>query len=268
VCSSDLVVLDLPGDGLDLAANIDQLVVNIQHIVGGLRAIHDRLKLRFSRAQIGQAAVQVNVILGHILAGHIVGLDGNRSAFDLFPRFIQPRRRDADGCCGLDNLRARAVGERVGAGTDHPTAHILGHLVDFIQLRLRPAPKKAYTVPIGKKSIKPNFLLLGDPLHTAATGQPDDLPFALYWMELLARLGVLKSSATAAKIWSRLLKDTGKDGVWHPKNLRGLPKATSPWAYHMFPLEGDTKSAESKLTDVTFRMALIARISGMELTSA
>jgi hypothetical protein len=130
-----------------------------------------------------------------------------------------------------------------------------------------PAPKKAYTVPIGKKSIKPNFLLLGDPLHLSASGQPDDLPFALYWLELLARLGVLSSSPSAAKVWSRLLKDTGKDGVWHPKGLRALPKAASPWAYHMFPLHGDSKSVESKQTDVTFRMALIARIAGMELTA-
>ena len=131
-----------------------------------------------------------------------------------------------------------------------------------------PAPKKVFTVPIGKKSIKPNFLLLGDPLHVSSSGQPDDLPFALYWMELLARLGVLPSSVSAAKIWSRLMKETGKDHVWHPKGLRALPKAASPWAYHMFPLESDTKSAESKQTDVTFRMALIARIAGMELTAS
>jgi hypothetical protein len=131
-----------------------------------------------------------------------------------------------------------------------------------------PAPKKVYTVPIGKKSIKPNFLLLGDPLHLSASGQPDDLPFALYWMELLARLGVLQASVSSGKVWNRLMKETGKDGVWHPKGLRVLPKGSSPWAYHMFPLESDTKSAESKQTDVTFRMAYIARIAGMELTSS
>jgi hypothetical protein len=131
-----------------------------------------------------------------------------------------------------------------------------------------PAPKKTYTVPIGKKSIKPNFLLLGDPLHVSASGQPDDLPFALYWMELLARLGVLQTSASGGKVWGRLMRETGKDGVWRPKNLRTLPKTSSPWAYHMFPLESDTKSAEAKQTDVTFRMALIARIAGLELTAS
>ena len=76
----------------------------------------------------------------------------------------------------------------------------------------------------------------------------------------------MSSSTSAAKVWNRLLKETGKDGVWHPKNLRALPKASSPWAYHMFPIESETKTAESRQTDVTFRMALIARIAGMELT--
>jgi hypothetical protein len=129
----------------------------------------------------------------------------------------------------------------------------------------KPAPKKAYSVSLGKKSLKPGFLLLGDPIHVSASGQPDDLPFALHWMELLARLGLLTTSAPCAKVWGRLTKEMD-EGVWHPRNLRTLPKSTSPWAYHMFPLESDTKKPESRQTDVTFRMALIARLAGWELT--
>ncbi len=131
-----------------------------------------------------------------------------------------------------------------------------------------PAPKKAFTVTAGKKSIRPTFLLLGDPLHVSASGQPDDLPFALYWMEILARLGVLHTSPTAVRVWMRLLKECDDTGVWHPKNVRGVPKSTSPWAYHGFPLETDAKSQEARLVDVTFRMALIARLAGMEISKA
>ena len=131
-----------------------------------------------------------------------------------------------------------------------------------------PAPKKAFTVPAGKKSLKPTFLLLGEPLKVSASGQPDDLPFALYWMEVLARLGLLQHSATAAKVWARLGKETDRDGVWRPKNMRSIPRTSSPWAYHMFPLESDTKRPDSRITDVNFRMALIARLAGCELTSA
>lgn len=131
-----------------------------------------------------------------------------------------------------------------------------------------PAPKKSFGVLVGKKAFKPNFMLLGDPLHVSASGQPDDLPFALQWMELLARLGVLQHSPSSGRVWARLLKECDKDGVWRPKNLRTAPKGSSPWAYHAFPLETDTKRTESRQTDVTFRMALIARLAGWELTRA
>ena len=127
-------------------------------------------------------------------------------------------------------------------------------------------PKKTFTVSIGKKAYKPNFLLLGDPVHTAASGEPDDLPLALYWMETLARLGLLQTSTSLAKVWGRLTRETDKECIWHPKNLRAMPKGSSPWAYHMFPLESDFKKPESKQTDVTFRMALIARLAGWNLT--
>ncbi len=131
-----------------------------------------------------------------------------------------------------------------------------------------PAPRKAFTVAAGKKAIKPTFLLLGDPLHASASGQVDDLPFALYWMEVLARLGALHQSASAARIWVRLLKESDESGIWHPKNVRTVPRGASPWAYHYFPLELDGKTTESRLTDVTFRMALIARLAGWDLVQA
>lgn len=140
-------------------------------------------------------------------------------------------------------------------------------LVERLGQFLSTAPtKKAYTVAAGKKALKQDFLLLGDPVHTSSTGQPDDLPFALYWMELLARLGILQSSSSALKVWGRVSRDCDKQGIWHPKNLRAAPKTKSPWAYHMFPLDSD-KKPESRQTDVTFRMALIARLAGWELVS-
>jgi hypothetical protein len=139
-------------------------------------------------------------------------------------------------------------------------------LVERLAVYLGAVPtKKLFTVAAGKKSLKPTFLLFGDPLHVTAAGQTDDLPFALWWMEVLARLGVLHTSASAERLWSRLLKDLDKDGVWRPKNLRSAPKSSSPWAYHMFPLDVDAKRPESRFVDVNFRMALIARLAGWEV---
>jgi hypothetical protein len=131
----------------------------------------------------------------------------------------------------------------------------------------QPPVKKAFGVLCGKKILKPNWVLLGDPLKVTGSGQTDDLPLALYWMELLARLGVLHHSTTAPRIWARLLKDCDEQGVWSPKNLRTLPRRLAPWSYHAFPLQGDGKTLESRQADVTFRMALIARLAGWEITA-
>ena len=130
----------------------------------------------------------------------------------------------------------------------------------------QPAAKKAFGVVCGKKVYKPNFILLGDPMKVTSAGQTDDLPFALYWMELLARLGVLQHSTSAPRLWARLLKDTDERGVWSPKNLRTLPRRKSPWSYHAFPLQ-EGKTPESRQVDVTFRLALIARLAGWEITT-
>jgi hypothetical protein len=132
----------------------------------------------------------------------------------------------------------------------------------------QPQAKKTYGVSCGKRILKPNFVLLGDPLKVSASGQTDDLPLALYWMELLARLGVLHHSVSAPKVWARLLKDCDDSGVWSPKNLRTFPKRISPWSYHAFPLQADAKSVENRQADVTFRMALIARLAGWEIATS
>ena len=131
----------------------------------------------------------------------------------------------------------------------------------------QPTGKKVFGVACGKKVLKQSFVLVGDPIKVSAAGQAEDLPLALYWMELLARLGVLRHSTSAPKVWARLAKDCDEDGVWRPRNLRSLPKRVLPWSFHSFPLEGDTKVAEARHADVTFRMALIARLAGWEITA-
>jgi hypothetical protein len=131
----------------------------------------------------------------------------------------------------------------------------------------QPLGKKVFGIQCGKKVLRQPAVLLGDPLKVSAGGQTDDLPFALYWLELLARLGVLSASTTAPRLWARIAKDT-EAGVWHPRNLRTLPKRVSPWAYHSFPLEGDPKTTEGRQADVTFRLALIARLAGWDTTAS
>lgn len=129
----------------------------------------------------------------------------------------------------------------------------------------QPAPKKAFGVAVGKKVVKPQHLLLGDPIEADAKGTPKDLPLALYYIELLARMGALQWAPVATKVLARTLKDCDNRGVWAPKNLRSQPKALNRMTYHYYPLNIEGKTTEEREVDVTFRLALIANLLGWSI---
>ena len=138
-------------------------------------------------------------------------------------------------------------------------AERLGHYL------AQPAPKKAFVIQVGKRSIKPQHLLLGDPIEADAKGFPKDMPLALHYIELLATMGALEWAPVATKVLSRLLKDCDEMGVWRPKNLRSQPKALNRITYHYYPLHLDSKTTEGREVDITFRLALIAKLLGWPL---
>jgi len=126
----------------------------------------------------------------------------------------------------------------------------------------QPAPKKAFAVQLGKKLVRPVHLLLGDPIDADAKGTPKDLPLALHYIELLARIGALHTAPVATKVLARLLKDCDDAGVWAPKGIRSAPKPLNKLSYHMYPLHLEAATAEDRQVDVTFRLALIAKLLG------
>ena len=82
----------------------------------------------------------------------------------------------------------------------------------------QPAPKKAFVIQVGKRTIKPQHLLLGDPIEADAKGFPKDIPLALHYIELMARMGALEWAPVATRVLARLLKDSGRDrGVAAPR---------------------------------------------------
>ncbi len=129
----------------------------------------------------------------------------------------------------------------------------------------QPAPKRTWVITVGKKVIKPCYHLVGDPLKADAAGNAKDIPFALHWIELLTRMGALQFSPTAVRILARLLKECDETGVWNPKNLRAFPKSSTKLADFAFPLECEARSPEHRKVDVTFRLALIAKLMGTQL---
>jgi hypothetical protein len=126
----------------------------------------------------------------------------------------------------------------------------------------KPPPKKSWTIQIGRKAVKPTFHFLGDPLKADKRGNTPDIPWALHWIELMVRLGLLEELPVAQQILARLLQDCDEQGVWNPKNLRAVPKGPSHLSDFAFPLEVDCSSPERRRTDVTFRLALIAKLAG------
>lgn len=123
-----------------------------------------------------------------------------------------------------------------------------------------PTPRREFSILAGKKMFRPMFEILGEPMHADAQGRVDDVPFAVYWLELLARLGILRQVAPAARVLARLYSECDDQGIWSPAGLRVMPKSDNPVVSHYFPLEGPGKSPAQRQTDVTFRLALIARL--------
>jgi len=141
-------------------------------------------------------------------------------------------------------------------------ASFIERLQEFLA---QPAPKKSFVILVGKKSYKPTTQILGDPLQNDSAGRPTDLPFALHWIELLARLNWLRASPSAQRALARLLKDCDDDGVWTAKGLRSFPKSPTGLTRFTFPLERSDKKHEARRADVTFRLAHIAKLAGLEL---
>lgn len=128
-----------------------------------------------------------------------------------------------------------------------------------------PTSRREFYILAGKKLLPPMFEILGEPMQADAHGRVDDVPFALYWLELLARLGIVRQVPPAVKVLARLFSETDEQGVWSPSGLRVMPKSENPTVSHYFPLEGPGKSPAQRQTDVTFRLALIARLLGIPL---
>ncbi|MBI1967929.1 MAG: hypothetical protein HYS40_08050 [Gemmatimonadetes bacterium] len=127
------------------------------------------------------------------------------------------------------------------------------------------ASRRAFFIQAGKRFLPPLFEVLGDPLRADAQGRVTDIPFAVYWLELLARLGLVRQIPSASRVLARLLSECDEHGIWSPKALRALPKSAHPVIAHYFPIEGPGKSPAQRQTDVTFRLGLIARIMGIPI---
>jgi hypothetical protein len=123
-----------------------------------------------------------------------------------------------------------------------------------------PAPRTPPTIAVDRDVIPMPHLILGDPLPTLQAAMAD-LPWALTWLELVARLGFLQKNETWCGIFDKLLAQRDSDGVWRSRKGTAVPPSDNPYTWSVYPLEEDL-SGERCWTDVTFRLGLIARLAG------
>ena len=124
----------------------------------------------------------------------------------------------------------------------------------------QPEPRQESMQLVSGKIIPQPHLVLGDMLpHRNAVDA--DVPAALSWLELMARLGYLRRNENWTKMFERFLDDRDREGVWHPHKGMAVPRSTNPFVWPSFPLES-TAAGDDRWTDVTFRIGLIARLAG------
>ena len=127
----------------------------------------------------------------------------------------------------------------------------------------QPLPRQEAVQLFGKKMVPQPHLIMGDVLpHRNAVEA--DVPFALLWLETMARLNFLRRNDGWMKLFERFVDDRDRAGVWHPHKGMERPTTSNAWAWSMFPLD-DGAGAESKWADVTFRIGLIGKLLGREI---
>ncbi len=127
----------------------------------------------------------------------------------------------------------------------------------------QPQPRQELVQLCGGKVVAQPHLVLGDMLPNRNVADAD-VPFALAWLEVMARLSFLRRNEGWSRLFERFLDDRDRDLVWHPHKGMAMPRSTNPFVWPAFPLEHMT-SGDERWTDVTFRLGLIARLSGRPL---
>lgn len=130
----------------------------------------------------------------------------------------------------------------------------------------QPLPRQEAVQLCGKKIVAQPHLVLGDMLATRNVAD-EDVAWAVIWLELMARLGFLRRNEGWSKLFERMLDDRDATGIWHPHKGSTLARSTNPLTWAQYPLE-DSRLGDERWTDLTFRVGLIARLSGRQIELA
>jgi hypothetical protein len=124
-------------------------------------------------------------------------------------------------------------------------------------------PRQVAVQQIGTGLIDQPHLVLGDFLPTRNV-MDADMPSALAWLETMARLGFLRRHEGWSRLLDRLLDDRDRKGIWHPPRSVAMPEVVPAWSWSTMPLADGTEPLDLSV-DVTFRLGLIAKLSGRQI---
>ena len=125
----------------------------------------------------------------------------------------------------------------------------------------QPWPRQTAVQQVGSHLIEQPHLVMGDFLPTRHV-MDADMPSALAWLELMARLGFLRRNEGWMRLVDRLQDDRDRHGVWHAPRSVAMPAEVPAWSWPSMPLTDASNANESIDADVTFRLGLISRLSG------
>ena len=134
------------------------------------------------------------------------------------------------------------------------------HVDRIYQFVSQPLPRQEPVQLRNGKIVTLPYVVLGDMLPTRNAAD-EDVPWAITWLELMARLGFLRRNEGWSKLFERFLDDRDSGGVWHPHKGMAMPRTSNPLVWPSFPLE-EASAGDERWTDVTFRLGLIARFAG------
>ncbi len=160
--------------------------------------------------------------------------------------------------------------------------HFRSERTEFLERLFRwlsqPWPRQAPVQRVGAHLVEQPHLVLGDFLATRSDIDAD-MPSSLAWLETMARLGFLEHHEGWARLLDRMLGDRDRHGVWVPPRSVVIPDRAPDWVWpsmtladragpppaigaHLSGRVGGVPAALGVSLDITFRLALIARLAG------
>ena len=109
-----------------------------------------------------------------------------------------------------------------------------------------------------------SLFLTGDPLFSDEDAAGADIGFAVAWLELAARLGYLKRHEGWSQTYDRLLEQCDEAFVWRARRGQSVSRVANSFVWPTYPLV-PSGAADDQAAEMSFRLSLIAKLSGRPL---